>query len=331
MDNLLNDGYPFTTASAASLGLSPKTLRRHFENGLVRREFRNVYVDARVPDSRNARLRALSLVTPDNAVVSDETAAWLYGLNVFAPGRRHDFQPSLVVQHGKARVDRPGGRGRQAIIHPDDITFVDGVHVTTPIRTVSDLLRRMYRPYALAAADAFAQAGLIAREELVEYVARLKGYRGIVQARSLAAIVEPRTQSPGESWQRLRIHDAGFPPPEPQFEVVDDFRRSFFIDLPYPDLLIGTEFDGREFHTAEEHRAHDLERRDYLSDLYGWRWVIGTRERLFGEDDSFEHELGALLGMKPLARRWGTRPQPAPRGATTPSSGGSNPLLSVIG
>lgn len=327
MPELINDGFPFTAARARDLGLTPKSLRRNFEHGLVRREFRGVYVDARVPDSRNSRLRALNLVTPDNAIVCDETAAWLYGLQVFAPGARHNFEPAMVVRHGKARVVRPRSRGRQALISTEDIAYVEGVHVTTPLRTASDLLRKMYRPYALAAADAFAHAELVDVEELIDYVARLKGYRGIVQARSLAAIVEPRTQSPGESWQRLRMLDAGFPPPEPQFEVVDDFGRSFFIDLPYPDLLIGSEYDGLEFHTDQSHRAHDMERRDYLADVYGWRWVIGDRGRIFGMDTSFEDELGELLGIRPLARWWGTGRQPTLRRATTLSSAGHNPLL----
>ncbi|MET1037786.1 MAG: hypothetical protein ABW075_05900, partial [Aeromicrobium sp.] len=151
--------------------------------------------------------------------------------------------------------------------------------------------------------------GLVDVEQLKDYVARRKGYPGIVQARALAALVDPRAQSPGESWQRLRIHDAGFPPPEPQFEVIDPLGRSYFIDLPYPELLIGSEYDGRTFHTDAEHVLHDVERRQYLTDLFGWRWVLGTRERLFGVDTSFEDELGALLGIRPLARRWGNRPQ----------------------
>ncbi len=328
MPELINDGVPFTTQQAPSIGLTPKMLRLRLHQGLLRREFRNVYVDAAVPDSRRTRLSALALVTPDNAVVCDETAAWVRGLDVFAPGRRRDLEPSMVVRHGAARVEHPGSSGRQAIIGADDIEFLDGVFVTTPLHTTSDLLRRMYRPYALAAADAFAHAGLIDVDELVDAVARLKGYRGIVQARSLAAIVDPRTQSPGESWQRLRILDAGLPPPTPQFEVVDDFGRSYFIDLPYPELLVGTEYDGREFHTDVVHRQHDGERRAYLSDLYGWRWVIGTRERIFGDDTSFEHELGALLGITPSSRRWGTRRLP---GAATPSSKGRNPLLGATG
>ncbi|MCW2841444.1 MAG: hypothetical protein JWR55_2927 [Aeromicrobium sp.] len=311
MSWLLNDGHPFTTAQASDLGLTPKSLRLHVQHGLVRREFRGVYLDARVPDSRASRLRSLALVVPGNAVVCDETAAWVRGVEVFAPGRRHDFEPSMVVRHNGTRVDRDGSRGRQAILEAEDIEYVGGVHLTTAVRTTSDLLRRMYRPYALAAGDAMARAALIDVEELADYVARLKGFRGIVQARSLAALIDPRSESPGESWQRLRIHDAGFPPPEPQFEVVDDFGRSYFIDLPYPELLIGSEFDGREFHTDEAHVLHDLGRRDYLSEVFGWRWVLGTRERLFGVDTSFEDELGALLGMTPLARWWGHRPPPA--------------------
>jgi hypothetical protein len=311
MSELLNDGFPFTVLQGRDLGFAPKELRRLHDEMVLRREFRGVYVDARVPDSRRGRLRAISLVTPDNAVVCDETAAWVRGLDVFSPGTRHDFTPAMVVRHGGARILRPGSRGRQAIISPDDIEFVDGLYVTTAVRTVSDLLRKMYRPYALAAADAFAAAGLVVVQDVNEYVARLKGFRGIVQARSLAAIIEPRTQSPGESWQRLRMLDAGFPPPDPQFEIVDDFGRSYYIDLPYPDLLIGAEYDGREFHTDEAHKRHDSERRDYLSEIYGWRWVIGNRSRIFGPDTSFEDELGALLGIKPLSRWWGAREQPA--------------------
>jgi hypothetical protein len=305
MAELINDGHPFTSAQAKSLGLARHRLSSARAARLVRREFRDVYVDAKVADSRRSRLRAISLVKPDGAIACDETAAWLHHLDVFAPGRRHSFKPSFVVEHAATRIERPKVVCRQAIIDSDDLEYVDGVLATNPLRTTSDLLRRMYRPYALAAADAFARAELIDVEQLGSYVARLKGYRGIVQARSLAAIVDPRAESPGESWQRLRMWDAGFPLPETQFVVVDDFGRERRLDLAYPELLIGTEFDGREFHTDTIHHAHDVERRTYLTDVYGWRWVIGTRDRLFGADDSFEHELGAMLGIEPLARRWG--------------------------
>lgn len=311
MSDLINDGHPFTTSQALDLHLTPAAVRALVREGRLRREFRNAYVDARVTDSRDSRLRAVRLVKPRNAVACSETAAWLYGVDVFAPGQRHRFEPSFLVEHSRTKVEHRGTSGRQAILSAEDVDFIDGLHVTTPTRTVSDLLRRMYRPYALAAADAFAHAGLIDPDQVLDYVAQRKGYRGIVQARVLATMIEPRTQSPGESWQRLRMLDAGFPPPEPQHEVVDDFGRTFYLDLPYPDRLIATEFDGREFHTAQAHAVHDAERRAYLTNLFGWRWVIGTRERIFGDDTSFEDELGALLGMQPLPRKWGFRAKPS--------------------
>lgn len=307
MAEFINDGFPFTTSQARDLAISPRALREGVQLGTFRREFRSVYIDARVPDSRNSRLRCIQLVKPDGAIVCNESAAWLYGLDVHAPGQRRQLEPSLLTEHSTTRVVHEGARARQAKLTSTDIDFVEGVHVTTPVRTVSDLLRRMYRPYAMAAADAFAHAGLVLPQEVVDHVAGLKGYRGVVQARSLAAQIEPLTESPGESWQRLRILDAGLPPPTPQFVVIDDFGREFRIDLPYPELRIGTEFDGKEFHTDPVHRQNDDERRGYLSDVYGWQWVIGTRERIFGADTSFEDRLGELLGMRPLPRWWGHR------------------------
>lgn len=301
----INDGHPFTTRQAHDLGLTPRLLRDGVAEGALRRVFRTVYLDASTPDTRRSRFEAISLVKPDEAIACNETAAWLHGLTVFAPGDRHLLEPHLVVPHASTRVEREDVRCRQAIIDSEDIGEADGVLLTNPVRTASDLLRRMYRPYAMAAADAFAHAGLITRDELMAYVAKRKGYRGIVQARALARLVEPKTQSPGESWQRLRIHDAGFPPPESQFEVTDDFGRAYFLDHAYPELLIGVEFDGKEFHTDERHRLHDRERRSYLSEVFGWRWCLGTRDRLFGNDTAFEDELGALLGIAPLPRRWG--------------------------
>ena len=173
---------------------------------------------------------------------------------------------------------------------------------------MSDLLRGLYRPYALSAADAFARAGLIVVDEVINYVHRLKGYRWIVQARSLAVLIDGRAESPGESWQRLRIHDAGFPPPTPQFEVVDATGLLRRLDLAYPELLIGSEYDGREFHTLRDDRIHDQERRADLTGRFGWRWVNADRSRIFGPDPAFELELGVLLNIPPvLPRRWGTR------------------------
>ncbi len=52
---------------------------------------------------------------------------------------------------------------RQSTGIPDtDVMEVEDLLLTTPGRTTSDLLRRHYRPHALAAGDAMYRAGLIA-------------------------------------------------------------------------------------------------------------------------------------------------------------------------
>lgn len=305
--DLINDGRPFLRRDAAAVGLAPKDVERGVSQRLLRVVVRGCYVDARVPDSAALRLDAVQLTKPPAAVACGTTAAFVRGLDVRAPGDRFDLTPAFVVPHATTRMEHPGVTCRQAIIDPADVEVIDGLAVTTPVRTTSDLLRGMYRPYALAAADTFARAGLIDPLELVAYVHRRKGYRWIVQARGLSILVDGRAQSPGESWTRLRIHDAGFPPPTLQHAVHDHLGGLRYLDLAYPELRIAVEYDGREFHTLAPDREHDDVRRSDLTDFQDWRWVVVSRSGLFGTDTTFEDELGRLLGRAAEPRRWGHR------------------------
>ena len=305
--DLVADGRPFLAADCTAIDVGRSTFRRLTSDGSLRQVYRGCWVDARVEDTRALRLEAIGLVRPQHAVACGETAAFLFGLDVHAPLRRHDVTPTFVVPIGRVRIERPGVSCREAILPRRDVVDLGTVPVTSPIRTTSDLLRGLYRPHALAAADAFAHAGLIETAELVRYVSVLRGYRWIVQARQLAALVDPASESPGESWTRLRIHDAGFPPPRLQWvvELRDGRRRR--LDLAYPKRLVGCEFDGRDFHTAEVDVEHDVRRRDELTREQGWRWVVATRDTIFGPDPSFEVRLGELLGLEPRPRTWGGR------------------------
>lgn len=306
MSDLINSGQPFLNASCTDAGLSQWELRQARRERRVRVVFRGVSVDAAVPDSRALRVAAIKLVAPPYAVVCDSSASWLHGVDAYRPSERFNLVPSLVVPHGRTRVTRAHVKCRQAIIPTADVMEIDGVLVTTPVRTASDLLRKLRPPYALAAADGLAHAGLIDPLELWRYVARLKGYRGIVQARYLADLVEPDTESPGESWTRLRLVDAGLPRPEPQFVVTDRLGREIYrLDLAYPEQMVAVEYDGVEFHTDKPDTDHDDERRRELRDRWGWRVVVADRKSILGDDVAFEREVGEMLGRTPLLpRQW---------------------------
>ena len=181
---------------------------------------------------------------------------------------------------------------------------LEGLRLTTPLRTTADLLRLSRRPYALAAADAMAFAGVIAHDDLCSYIATLHRLPGLLQAQDLAPRVTHLAESHGESWQRCRILDAGFPCPELQFPEIDSYGIKRRLDMAYEEVRVATEYDGREFHTAATDRTDDDARRTDLTIRRGWRFVLGTYERIFGPSAEFDVELGSLLGTRPRPRWW---------------------------
>lgn len=252
---LFNASQPFTRSQAADLGLSERDLRSAVMEGAVRRVLHSVYVDAAVPDSRGLRIRCLQLVMRAYGVLFGTTAAWALGVDAFQPEERFVLLPECVVPHGTGRTRVAGVRTVEGNIPPTDIMELDGLRLTVPERTTVDLLRRLRRPFALAAADAMAHAGHIDPVGVQRRIDQLKGYPGVIQARELVGLIEPLIESAGESCQRLRLHDAGFPRPTPQFWVCDRTgRRLYRLDFAYPHLLVACEYDGAEDHSSDEDR-----------------------------------------------------------------------------
>ena len=303
---LIADGLPFRHVDAPAVGLDRRALGRLVRGGDLRRPFRGVYVDARVPDTRTARVMCLHLVIPPYAVVWGRTAAWVWGLDVFAPAERDLLVPECAVPHHGARMKHAGVRVVEAMLPPKDVTERAGLRLTTPPRTALDLARHLRRPMALAALDAFAHAELATVAELTAGLGPLTGFRGIVQARELVALIEPLTESPGESWLRLRVIDAGFPRPHAQVVVVDARGHQVYrIDLGYPGLRLGFEYDGQEFHESNEQRARDVLRRDDLARRFDWTVYGFGRGEVLGREPTVELAIGELIGREPiLPRRW---------------------------
>jgi hypothetical protein len=91
-------------------------------------------------------------------------------------------------------------------------------------------------------------------------------------------LADPRAESPGESWTRLEILDAGLPKPELQWWVCIDGVPTYRLDLAYPKSKVCVEYDGVAFHDqTEEQRQHDRERRKWLRD-HGWKVIVVKKE-----------------------------------------------------
>ena len=202
-----------------------------------------------------------------------------------------------------------------------------GLRMTVPARTTVDGLRRLRRPFALSAADAMARAGWVVRAELDERIDRLRGFPGVVQARSLVRLVDPETAWPGESWTKLRLVDAGCPIPRSQLWIVDVKGRRAALDLGYEHAKVGCEYDGREVHTLDEdtapgRRAAPLAARSArLADRRGAQGD-GLHPRALVRARS-----GGVAGRDRLACHDCGEPQPSDRATTTLGSRNHNPRI----
>ncbi len=300
------DGQPFTRADALAAGWTDSRLSKLVRDGLIRRLMKGVYVDALAPDSIELRAAALSLVAPADAVICRRSAAWLYGIDTLAL-REHTEIPTVdcVQPYGRRATRlRPSGTHSQTL-RPGDVTTTLGLRVTSPIATAVHLARHLDRPFALSGVDAMLHAGLVELDELKAAVTSFAHHPGIVQARDIARYAEPLSESPGESWLRLRVLDAGFPRPEAQVVVQERFRLDLGFPEPGPDgLRIGLEYDSDQWHSGQAADLRDGTRRAELRSL-GWHILPVRRGDVWGHRADLEHAVGELLGIQPLLpRRW---------------------------
>lgn len=259
---------------------------------------RSVLVRADAVDDPIVRARAVALVLPDGAAVCRETAAWLHGIDVRPPGQ-HRQPPALqcVVPRGVVRRRRPGLQCRVANLPPDDVLSVHGVPTTTASRTALDLARYAPPHLGLAALDGLAHQGAVTVDEVMGRAHRLAGARNIARARELITLCEPATESAGESWLRLRLVQAGLPRPVPQISIRDERGREVYrLDLGYPDVCVGVEYDGDAFHHATAgQQAHDERRRDDLQRRFGWDVVGVGRGDVLGPSNRLERAVAAMI------------------------------------
>ena len=308
--DLILSGQPFTRAEGRDHDLDAKQVRRLLRIGLLRPVVRGVYVDALVEDSLPLRAAAIAKVAPPDAVACRQTAAWLLGIDTLALSEHADIPKADFVRQTKTRavkISRASGHS-QTLLAGDVIDW-HGLQITSPLATAVHLARHLRRPFALSALDAMARAGLVTCLEVRDAVRRFPHHPGIVQARELAALIDPSAESPGESWLRLRMIDAGFPVPVPQIDVTDGVNN-YRIDLGFLDPIPGTadrhlgmEYDSDRWHGTAEQQRHDSARRRRLGRL-GWDILSVRRWQIWGADTGLEDSVGKILGLIPRSRRW---------------------------
>ncbi|MFD0926939.1 hypothetical protein [Williamsia deligens] len=243
-------------------GRADRTARRDMV-----RLHRGVFADPRVALTHTDRIRAGHLSAGPGSVVAGLSAQFLHG--VAYPVLDGDVEIIRDLR-GQGRR-RPGVRiMRTDQLGPGDIVDRAGMPVTSPVRTAFDLGRRRPDLLALGHLDDMARTVPLDISALWAYTRDHTHTAGVRQLRELVGLIDPAAESPGESWTRLIMHRRGLPRPDSQIEVFDECGALIGrFDLGYRRYKIGVDYDGVEFHSSDEQRAHDA-RRDNGLRRRGW-------------------------------------------------------------
>ncbi|UMG91645.1 hypothetical protein [Nocardioides sp. TF02-7] len=297
---------PFTYKMAQAEGIGERDLRWLVQQGFLRRPIKSVYVAADIPDSLGLRVACLKLVVPDDAVVVDRHAGWLHGAEmVLAPNEHLDLAPVRTFLPPGRRLRNPLTDSGERTLRVEDVTEIDGLPVTTPIRTAWDLGRNRWVEPALSGIDQMLRLGVFSKEELIDGVARFRGMRWVTVLRVVVVIADGRAESPPESVLRLRWIQVHLPTPVPQIEVWDGPDFLARLDLGNEELRFAAEYDGVEWHSSPEQLDHDRRRRRIVEERGGWLVQPFVKEHLYGRNTDAERLLreGAAEARRRLGRR----------------------------
>ncbi|MER7991889.1 type IV toxin-antitoxin system AbiEi family antitoxin domain-containing protein [Micromonospora chalcea] len=262
-----------TAGQALRLGLGREQIRYLVRAGRWTRVSRGCYLPSAGPTAvalRRVRIRAAIASLGPGAVAVLDTAAELHGIAGLPPAAAIHVSVPPDRPHVQRRAE-PGLTVHQLTLADADVCQVEGVPVSTPARTVADVLLRARRYPAVCVLDSALNQGILAEDDLSLVLAHFAGRRGAVAARGYLAEADGRAQSPLETRTRLRCVDGGVPPDTLQLPVRDEDGYLLGIgDLAWRGARLIAEADGRAPHLTPEAVYADRFRQNRLVNA-GWR------------------------------------------------------------
>jgi len=258
----MDDGTPFIGSEALASGaLTPYGLRRHF-----RAVMPNVYLDKRIRPTFRHRTTAAWLWSGREAVVAGLSASALHGSKWVG-----DSTPvELILRNARSPSQFVT---RADFLAAGETLRIAGMSVTTPARTAFDIGRRGRLGDAVAQVDSLLAATRLAVGDVVTLAAEHAGVRGLRQLRRVLHLADGGAESPRETWLRLLLVEAGFPPPRTQIPVISpDGRRRYYLDMGWEDVKVAVEYDGDHHRSDPAQFAGDIRRLADIDEL-GWSLV----------------------------------------------------------
>jgi hypothetical protein len=260
----------FTTEQLRSAGLSRRQLQRLIDGGLVEPSLPEVFRVRAAPSTYRLRLSAAVLSMP-GALASHRAAARLWDLDGFA-----NAPVEVVVERWHRRRRKTEG----VVVHETkdlcggDIDERYGIACTSLVRTLVDLPAVTHEMRAGDALDAACRHDRPLLDRVAGRHAEVarRGRNGTVRLRALLTERGKGDLVVDSGFERraLRLIQASdLPAPVTQHQIRDtDFVC--YLDLAWPDRLLGMECDSVEHHLSVRAFHWERERRRRLLRL-GWR------------------------------------------------------------
>ena len=249
----------FGSEALAARRLSRYELRRRYI-GL----HQDVYVSRDAELTPALRAKACWLRSRRRGILAGFSAAALHGARWIDPAR-----PATIIDTN--RRPAAGVQVWEERIADDEICLVDGMRLTTPARTALDLARRYSLNDAVAAVDALAHAVELKSVDIELLVDRYRGRRGMKGAAAALELIDGGAQSPKETWLRLLLLNAGFPRPQTQIAVRNEWGWvDAYLDMGWEDIKVAVEYDGDQHRSSRYQYVKDIRRLEMLDQRYGW-------------------------------------------------------------
>jgi AbiEi antitoxin C-terminal domain/Protein of unknown function (DUF559) len=249
-----------------SEALAARRLSRHELRSRYVALHQDVYVPRDAELTPVLRAKACWLRSRRRGILAGFSASALYGTRWIDPSR-----PAEIIDTNRRKA--PGVLVWEERIEADEITVANQIRITTPARTALDLARRYPRGIAIAAVDALVQATELKLADVELLVDRYRGRHGMKAARAALELVDGGAQSPKETWLRLLLIRAGFPRPQTQIAVRNEWGwAEAYLDMGWEDIKVAVEYDGDQHRSSRYQYVKDIRRLEMLG-RYGWTVV----------------------------------------------------------
>lgn len=281
-----------TARDIFDVGTTRQQLREMTEKGVLERVRRDVYRLAGAPASWGQAVLAATLSAGPPVVASHRSALRLWDL------RTVDDVIEVTVRHPASRRIEGVVAHRSRDLVPEDITWIDAIPTTCPVRTIGDAGAILPDHEVQRILDHAVATGLVTAQDLWRFRRRVgrQGRNGVGPLhRALEAL--PADDVGAESGPELALLrlcvGRGLRRPVVQLPVIAGGRR-YRLDLAYPAARIALEYDGREAHAGRTRFTDDRRRQNDLV-LEGWTVLRFSWDDLRHRPSQIVHQIREAL------------------------------------